>query len=120
MPIAYIASPFRGIKLADPEISESDAIAMAKQIAFYAARYVKEELGFIPLSPVLAFDRVYNDVYERDKVMEACKALIRISDVFIWVDTRWTQASEGMKLEQAFAESIGLAVRVAEINPFAL
>lgn len=119
--LAYIATPYKAIITARPDLSEGLAKSIAVRIAQRAARYVHQELGYAPVSPVLALS-CYDELdttlseearnEERAAAVSAGLALLEACDVFILVDGEYTQYSEGMKAEQQRAQELGKRIEI--------
>ena len=100
--LVYVASPFRAIACPD-----RDRLYYAKRIALEEAKKLKGH-GYIPLSPVLLFDGIYNEQKERELALKAGLALLETCD-YIYVSThRDSKNSEGIKAELEHAEKLGI------------
>ena len=94
----YIASPVRPI-LEDNTIKSP---FRQFQKVIYFARFGCEAIkamGDIPVSPILAFDGVYDEFTERDKIDVACEALLLACDAIYIVPTPYNAQIKGIANE---------------------
>lgn len=105
----YIASPVRPI-LEDNTI-KSPFRQFQKVISF--ARLGCETIkaiGHIPISPVLAFDGVYDEFTERDQIDAACEELLLSCDAIYVVQTDYNEDSRGIARELEIAAKNGIKI----------
>lgn len=100
MKLVYVMSPYKDVK----PTRYKTARGVAEAIALKACEEVKTA-GFVPISPVLAFENVYSEE-RRDEVMEACFVLLNKCDLFYVARSEFTGASEGIKQELAWAKEL--------------
>ena len=81
----------------------------AHDLALSYARRVARD-GHIPISPVLLFHNVYDNGSEYQRVILNCFSLIKDCDE-LWIFDRHGE-SQGVCAESAFAEMMGIPVRV--------
>lgn len=96
----YIISPYRAVL--DHVESRSYAELIAAQYARAGSVFIKQ-LGYFPLSPILAFQGVYSEYEERETIDQACEALLLSCDAIYVVDTPYNQYSKGIKRELEIA-----------------
>jgi hypothetical protein len=88
--------------------------------AEYAMRYVRsiaikgcetiKELGHIPLSPILAFDGVYSEYEERERIDQACEELLLSCDAIYVVQTDYNKDSKGIARELEIAKAHNIPI----------
>ena len=100
----YIASPVRPV-LEDYNLD--DNFAIAKGLAMSGCLAVKA-MGMLPVSPILAFDGIYDEFTERDEIDKACEALLLACDFIYVVDTPYNAQSKGIARELESAEKNGI------------
>ena len=111
----YIASPVRPILDAFKEVGGDNedtiyrAFANISWLALLGCEVVKK-LGHAPISPVLAFDGVYDEFTERDKIDAACEALLLACDFIYVVDTPYNERSKGIARELEIAAKNGIEI----------
>jgi len=103
--IVYVASPVRYILTVCFDPKKASEIII--KLALDGCDRVKEA-GHIPFSPVLAFNGVYDEFRERKTIEQACEEFLRRCDEIMVVNSRYTQYSEGIKKEVAFAKELGI------------
>ena len=105
----YVASPVRPIL--EDETIKSPFRQFQKVIAFarLGCEMVKR-MGHIPISPILAFDGVYDEFTERDKIDAACEALLLSCDAIYVVPTPYNAQSKGIARELEIAEKNGIEI----------
>ncbi|MDR1008045.1 MAG: DUF4406 domain-containing protein [Campylobacteraceae bacterium] len=104
--LVYIASPVRAV-VERFSVDICEGFKEAKRMATFAAIRVKKA-GHVPISPVLMFDGVYEEYFDRAQIMEACAALVAICDEIYVVDNKYTKYSDGIKKELEIAKQCGL------------
>jgi hypothetical protein len=123
--MAFISSPLKAIATCHTRWSKAQILAEARRIARQAGAYVWKELRYLPFSPVLAYSDIFI-IYElgsdlvksaeaRAVVMEMCQEDLKRADVFIWTDCEYSLASEGMRAEQALANSLNMRTEIVEV-----
>jgi len=78
----------------------------AKRIAVRACKEVKAQ-NLIPISPVLAFEGVYNEATERSIIEAICADLLVSCDYFHYYKCSYSEDSLGMQKELALAKQYG-------------
>jgi len=101
----YVASPVRPVL--DHSIDEYSAYAQISWFASQGCKAVKE-MGHIPVSPILAFDGVYDEFTERDAIDKACEALLLSCDYIHVVHTPYNKESKGIARELELAKKHGI------------
>lgn len=97
--LAFISSPYAAVL---KRISnEKKAKELIMKIARYGSKLALEN-GFIPFSPVIAFDEIYTED-NREELMQKCFEAISLSSVFYCVKTDFFKDSFGMQEELEFA-----------------
>ena len=104
----YVASPVRPILEAE-KACEAYALLQIHDYAMDGCLAVKE-MGHIPISPILAFDCVYDEFTERDKIDAACEALLLACDAIYIVPTHYNAQSKGIARELEIAEKNGIEI----------
>lgn len=102
----YIASPVRPV-LEDYNID--DNFAIAKGLAMSGCLAVKE-IGMLPVSPILAFDGIYDEFSERETIDKACEALLLACDFIYVVDTPYNEQSKGIARELEIAKAHNIPI----------
>ena len=103
----YIASPVRPVL--DNSIDDYSAFA---QISYFASQGCKtiKELGHTPLSPILAFDGVYSEYEERERIDQACEELLLSCDAIYVVETDYNKDSKGIARELEIAKAHNIPI----------
>lgn len=96
----YIVSPFRAVL--DHNHPRSYAEHLAVQYARNGSNFIKQ-LGYFPISPILAFQGIYDEYKERETINQACAALLLSCDAIFVVNTPYNQYSKGIKRELEIA-----------------
>lgn len=96
----YIVSPFRAVL--DHNQPRSYAELLAAQYARNGSSFIKQ-LGYFPISPILAFQGIYDEYKEREMIDQACAALLLSCDAIFVVNTPYNQYSKGIKRELEIA-----------------
>ena len=102
--LVYVATPYAGIRCGD---SIRDIAAL--KIARAECKKVKEA-GFIPISPILAWNGVYSEDRDRDELLRAGLELMIACSYVYFSNHPDSEYSVGMKLEREYANEIGLSV----------
>ena len=102
----YVASPVRQV-LEDDALD--DNLAIAKGMALSGCLAVKG-MGMLPVSPILAFDGVYDEFTERESIDVACEALLLACDFIYVVDTPYNEQSKGITRELEIAYKNGIEI----------
>ncbi|PAF49594.1 hypothetical protein BKH41_02715 [Helicobacter sp. 12S02232-10] len=108
----YVASPYASVRRA---LEPMDWVSIVRGYALKGARHAKM-MGFIPISPILCFDGVYNEESERLEVLADGLEFLRNCQSIIEIKTPYSNNSEGMKKELALAKSLGLSHYCIEIK----
>ena len=102
----YIASPVRPIL---DRHSTRCADSLIKGYAYTGTRAIKK-LGHTPLSPILAFDGVYDEYEERERIDEACEELLLSCDAIYVVETIYNKESKGIARELEIAKAHNIPI----------
>ena len=107
----YIASPVRPLLEVFKSIGleEDEAMRIVRGVARDGCLKVKN-MGLVPVSPILAFDGVYDEFTERDKIDAACEALLLACDAIYVVPTPYNDLSKGIARELEIAEKNGIKI----------
>lgn len=103
--ICYVASPVKNVL--ELENYTPKAWQRVMDIAESGCKEVKE-MGYIPLSPVLLFARVYCEESEREEALEDALALLSRCHCFYEVKSAYK--SEGVQKEREVAIGLGLTL----------
>ncbi len=98
----YIASPYAGLSCARKERHY-----VAKRIALKECEKIRKA-GFIPLSPILAFDGIYDEERDRESVLLAGMELLLRCDYIHAAKHPDSPHSPGMKAELEYAKKNGI------------
>ncbi len=104
----YIASPVRPVWEAEKSC-EAYALLLIHDYAMDGCLAVKE-MGLLPLSPILAFDGVYDEFTERNQIDEACEALLLSCDAIYVVNTTYNKDSKGIARELEIAKAHNIPI----------
>jgi len=96
----YIISPYRAVL--DHHEPRSYAEHLAEKFARNGSHFIKQ-LGYFPISPILAFKGIYDEYKERSVIDQACAALLLSCDAIYIVNTPFNQYSKGIKRELEIA-----------------
>lgn len=102
----YIASPVRPVWEAE-KACEAYALLRIQDYAMEGCLAVKA-MGMLPVSPILAFDGVYDEFTERETIDKACEALLLACDFIYVVDTPYNAQSKGIARELEIAAKNGI------------
>ena len=64
------------------------------------------EMGHIPLSPVLAFDRVYSEQSQRELAISDSLTMLNWCEGVLFVRSEFSPYSQGMVLEEEWAKKL--------------
>lgn len=103
----YIASPVRPVL--DDSIDDYNAFAKVSWFASQGCKTIKE-LGHIPISPILAFDGVYEEFTERERIDQACEELLLSCDAIYVVNTPYNKDSKGIARELEIAKAHNIPI----------
>ena len=103
---AFISSPYAAILRSESD--EDKARDIIIQIARFGSKLALQD-GFVPFSPVLAFEGIYTEA-QRDEIMQKCFEAISNSSVFYCVKTEYFSKSLGMQAERNLAVKINIPV----------
>lgn len=111
----YIASPYGAIAkhIKDPKEARRVALVIATMASHKAV-----ELGYIPFSPVLNFNNIYDEYKrpgDREKALRAGFFWLEQCDCLGWAETVYSDDSEGMKAEERRAYKQGKQVIIIEV-----
>lgn len=101
----YVASPYGSVKRA---LEPMDWVSITRAYALKGAKHAKM-MGYLPISPILCFDGVYDEESERLEVLADGLELLRNCQSILEVKTPYSKDSSGMKEELALAKSLGLS-----------
>ena len=106
----YVASPVRPIldTLKDMGFSQESAMEPVRAMAIHGCEDVKK-MGFVPISPILAFNGVYEEYSEREHIDAACEALLLACDYIYVVETPYNDKSKGIARELELAQQYGIS-----------
>lgn len=97
MKLVYIASPLSGL-------NEETAFKMAIE-----ASVKIKEAGFVPVSPILMFDGVFDEETERENVLKSgLEVLGKCDYIYVNKENGYWEESAGIKRELEFAKSKGV------------
>lgn len=101
--LVYVATPYSGL-----QVNEKHRRAVGIAIARDECRKVKTA-GFVPVSTILLWDTIYSETRDREKIMYACKEIIKMCD-YIYVSKHPdAKFSKGITQERVWAEEFGLS-----------
>lgn len=102
--VAFICSPYAKLD-----------ILVALDIARLVAIKAKED-GFIPISPVIAFDNIYKETNqkEREIVLRASEAVLMKCDIVYVAQTQY-KISDGMNREISLAKCHNIPIRYISV-----
>lgn len=111
----YVASPVRPVLDAFKEVGGDNedtiyrAFANISWLALLGCEVVKK-LGHTPLSPILAFDGVYSEYEERERIDQACEELLLSCDAIYVVPTDYNKDSKGIARELEIAKTHNIPI----------
>lgn len=105
----YVASPVRPLLEAfkNMGVGESEAMRIVRGVARNGCLDVKS-MGFVPVSPILAFDGIYSEYKERDHIDDACEALLLGCDFIYVIQMPYNKDSKGIARELEIAQRYGI------------
>ena len=107
----YVASPVRPVleQCKEAGFDENNAFL---QVSWFASQGCKtmKELGHTPLSPILAFDGVYSEYEERERIDQACEELLLSCDAIYVVQTDYNKDSKGIARELEIAKAHNIPI----------
>ena len=103
---AFISSPYAAILRSKSD--EDKARALIIQIARFGSKLALQD-GFVPFSPVLAFEGIYTES-QREVIMQKCFEAISNSSVFYCVQTEYFSKSLGMQAERKLALELNMPI----------
>ncbi|AQW85459.1 hypothetical protein CPIN18021_1075 [Campylobacter pinnipediorum subsp. caledonicus] len=106
----YVATPYAGLGL-DKIGTSVVGVKLAKD----TCKMIKDA-GYVPISPVLCFDGVYDELKDRDDVMQNCLYFMSLCDYVYFSSHPASKNSKGMKRERQEASRIGLTELSFDIN----
>lgn len=113
----YVASPVRAVLKSDKYRKNIDAgIILVEHFAKMGCYAVKRH-GHIPISPVLAFNGIYDEFEEREEIEKACEALLLTCDCIYVIDTPYNHGSKGIAMELEIAAKNGIEILGASNEP---
>lgn len=107
----YIASPVRPV-LERCRADGFELYAAWGLVSLMASNGCKtiKELGHTPLSPILAFDGVYSEYEERERIDQACEELLLSCDAIYVVETDYNKDSKGIARELEIAKAHNIPI----------
>ena len=96
----YIISPYRAVL--DHKEPRSFAEYLAIKYARTGCSFIKK-LGYVPISPILAFQGIYEEYEERETIDKACEIMLLACDAIHVVKTPYNEFSKGIKRELEIA-----------------
>lgn len=105
----YIASPVRPVLEFYKNSTFFDAFEAIKLFAVFGCQAMKE-LGHTPLSPILAFNGVYSEYEERERIDQACEELLLSCDAIYVVETDYNKDSKGIARELEIAKAHNIPI----------
>lgn len=109
--IIFVCSPY--LAILQNTRHKKQALKLIYKYAKAGSRAVKE-MGYIPLSPVLCLQDVYDESTERDKALYASNALLKASQGIMVVKTPYNAYSRGMAKEIEMAKELGISIYETE------
>lgn len=108
----YIASPVRPVLDFHKKKYGDDDYNAFVLVSWFASQGCKtmKELGHTPLSPILAFDGVFDEYKERDRIDQACEELLLICDAIYVVETDYNKDSKGIARELEIAKAHNIPI----------
>ena len=105
----YVASPVRPVlEFTRLHNDIEHGMNIVKTFAQSGCEAVKK-MGFVPVSPILAFNGVYEEYSERDHIDAACEALLLMCDYIYVVETPYNDRSKGISRELELAQQYGIS-----------
>ena len=107
----YVASPVRPLleTLKSMGQKEDEAMRIVRGVARNGCLEVKN-MGFVPVSPILAFDGIYSEYEERESIDDACEALLLGCDFIYVIQTPYNKDSKGIARELEIAQKHGIPI----------
>ena len=92
--LVFVSTPYAKL---DPQL--------AKRIATKACKDIKKQ-NLIPISPVLAFENIYDEATERYTIENVCFDLLASCDYYHYYECDYAKDSIGMKKELTLAKKL--------------
>lgn len=107
----YVASPVRPVLELQKVFGfdENSAFVIVSMYASQGCKTIKE-LGHTPLSPILAFNGVYSEYEERERIDQACEELLLSCDAIYVVQTDYNKDSKGIARELEIAKAHNIPI----------
>lgn len=106
----YVASPVRPVlEFTKIHNDIEHGVHIVNIFARSGCKAVKA-MGMLPVSPILAFDGVYDEFSERETIDKACEALLLACDFIYVVDTPYNEQSKGIARELDIAAKNGINI----------
>ena len=105
----YVASQVRPVLDFYKKCTFSDGFEAIKLFAVFGCQAMKK-LGHTPLSPILAFDGVYSEYEERERIDQACEELLLSCDAIYVVPTDYNKDSKGIARELEIAKAHNIPI----------
>lgn len=102
----FVSSPYKAVLDMVEDKNKAEEIVI--NLALEGCKVVRD-MGYIPLSPVLAFSGVYDETKERNEALKASLSLLRLCDGILLVESEYSKHSNGMVLEKHLAKELGLS-----------
>ena len=107
----YVASPVRPLfeTLKRMGQEEDEAMRIVRGVARNGCLDIKN-MGFVPVSPILAFDGIYSEYEERESIDDACEALLLGCDFIYVIQTPYNKDSKGIAQELEIAKANNIPI----------
>ncbi len=92
----FISSPYASLSV---EAARAEARFVAKKVA---------SMGYVPVSPVLCFDGVYEEATQREEALKASLELLESCDYICFSKHFFADSSKGMDMERLHALKEGV------------
>lgn len=106
----YIASPVRPVLDFTKLHNDIEHGMHIVNIFAHSGCKTIKELGHTPLSPILAFDGVYSEYEERERIDQACEELLLSCDAIYVVQTDYNKDSKGIARELEIAKAHNIPI----------
>lgn len=105
--VVFVSSPYAAVLSSIKD--EAEALSVITSLALSGCKVVVE-MGYIPLSPVLSFEGVYNERTQREEAIGASLALLKKCDAIYIVRSPYNEFSQGMILEKELATRLNMLI----------
>lgn len=103
----FVSSPYAAVLSSIKD--EAEALSTITSLALDGCRAVVD-MGYIPLSPVLAFEGVYDERTQRDCAIGASLEMLKKCDAIYIVRSPYNEYSQGMILEKELATRLNMLI----------